>query len=76
MGLAFDDLFPKNDFIVNVEPADSMRKLGKYLCMETKNATWVSSMSETLKFEHHKQYDIVSVSHVLEEIATPERRLF
>lgn len=73
--MAFDDLFPKNQFVVNVEPSDSMNKLGKYLTHECKNLTWVGSLSETLRFEHHKTYDVVSVSHVLEEVPTPESSL-
>lgn len=74
-GMAFADLFPVHDFIVNVEPATAMRKLGKYLSQDFKNTTWVSTLSETLRFEHHKTFDLVSVCNVLEEIPTPERRL-
>ena len=73
-GMAFCDLFPKNEFVVNVEPSSSMRKLGKYLSQDNKNMTWVSTLSDTLRFEYHKTYDLVSVCNVLEEIPTPERK--
>lgn len=74
-GLAFADLFPIHDFIVNVEPAAAMRKLGRYITQDAKNTTWVASLSETLRFEHHKSFDLVAVCNVLEEIPTPERSL-
>lgn len=73
-GMAFSDTFPKAQFIVNVEPAVSMKRLGKYISQEFDNMTWVSSLSDTLRFDHHKVYDVVSISNVLEEIPTPESR--
>lgn len=73
-GMAFSDTFPKAQFIVNVEPAASMRRLGKYISQEFENMVWVSSLSDTLKFDQHKVYDVVSISNVLEEIPTPERK--
>jgi ubiquinone/menaquinone biosynthesis C-methylase UbiE len=72
MSYAFDDLFPKSEFIVNVEPSDAMRKLGKYISQEHKQVTWVSSLSETLRFDKHQYFDVVSICNVLEEIPTPE----
>lgn len=71
--MAFSDLFPSTEFIVNVEPADPMRRLGKYVSQEFDNMVWVSALSDTLRFEHHKFYDVVSISNVLEEMPTPER---
>lgn len=37
--------------------------------------TWVSSLSETLQFSYHQQYDIVFIGNVIEEIETPEERI-
>ena len=72
--MAFTDTFQQSEFVVNVEPANSMRRLGKYISQEFKNMTWVPALSDTLRFDQHKTYDVVSISNVLEEIATPERR--
>lgn len=71
--MAFSDIFPSTEFIVNVEPAAPMRRLGKYISQEFDNTTWVSSLSDTLRFDHHKTYDVVTISNVLEEMPTPER---
>jgi ribosomal protein RSM22 (predicted rRNA methylase) len=73
--LAFEDLFPNPEFVVNVEPSDSMRRLGRYITQESSNTTWVSSLADTLRFDQHKTYDIVSVCNVLEEMGSPEQRL-
>ena len=72
-GMAFSDTFPSAEFIVNVEPADSMRRLGKYISQEFNNFVWVPALSDTLRFDQHKIYDVVSISNVLEEMPTPER---
>ena len=75
MGMAFSDLFTNAEFIVNVEPATSMKRLGKYISQEFNNMVWVSSLSDTLRFDQHKTYDVVSISNVLEEMPTPESSL-
>jgi hypothetical protein len=71
--MAFSDVFPSAEFIVNVEPADPMRRLGKYISQEFNNMVWISALSDSLRFEQHKTYDVVSISNVLEEMPTPER---
>lgn len=70
--MAFSDTYPDAQFIVNVEPASAMRRLGKYISQEFDNMAWVASLADTLKFDHHKTFDVVSISNVLEEIPTPE----
>lgn len=74
-GIAYADLFPSLEFIANVEPSDAMRRLGKYISQDYKNMAWVRSLSETMRFDQHPDYDIVSAFNVLEEVPTPERNL-
>lgn len=73
-GIAYADLFPSLEFIANVEPADAMRRLGKYISQDYKNTAWVRNLSETMRFDKHPTFDIVSAFNVLEEIPTPERK--
>lgn len=73
--IAFNNLYPDNDFILGVEPSDAMKKLGKFLTSDLENLTWASNLSQSLNYRHHLEYDIVYCGSVLAEIPTPEQRV-
>ncbi|KAL4427502.1 hypothetical protein ABPG74_015205 [Tetrahymena malaccensis] len=72
--LAFQDIFPECKNIVACEPSKNMRKLGKHMTQDISNLVYVENLAQTISLPYAVEFDIVFISHVLQEVPSVEAR--
>ncbi len=75
--LAAVETYPKISKVAACEPSNSMRKLGRFITKELKqDVLWVDSLTMIPGVGNDRgKFDLVVMSQVLEEIATPASRV-